>query len=38
MALVIVMVLRPQGLVPNRRRARELEDRKHEAEGAELNV
>lgn len=31
-ALVAVMILRPQGLVPNRRRARELEDRKQEAE------
>jgi branched-chain amino acid transport system permease protein len=31
-ALVAVMILRPQGLVPNRRRARELEDRKEEAE------
>ena len=31
-ALVLVMVLRPQGLIPNRRRARELEDRKHEAQ------
>ena len=31
-ALVAVMVLRPQGLVPNRRRARELEDRRKEAE------
>ena len=31
-ALVMVMVLRPQGLVPNRRRARELEDRKAEAQ------
>ncbi|MFT4288971.1 branched-chain amino acid ABC transporter permease [Nocardioides sp.] len=31
-ALVTIMVLRPQGLVPNRRRARELEDRKVEAE------
>ncbi|WP_125775554.1 branched-chain amino acid ABC transporter permease [Antribacter gilvus] len=33
-ALVAIMVLRPQGLFPNRRRARELEDRKHEAEEA----
>ncbi|HEY0890198.1 MAG TPA: branched-chain amino acid ABC transporter permease [Nocardioides sp.] len=33
-ALVAVMVLRPQGLVPNRRRARELEDRKQQAEEA----
>ena len=31
-ALVAVMVLRPQGLVPNRRRARELEVRRKEAE------
>jgi len=37
-ALVLVMVLRPQGLVPNRRRARELEDRKHEAEEAAVDV
>jgi branched-chain amino acid transport system permease protein len=33
-ALVAVMVLRPQGLIPNRRRAREFEDRRHEAEEA----
>ncbi len=31
-ALVAIMVLRPQGLIPNRRRARELEDRKVEAQ------
>lgn len=31
-ALVTVMILRPQGLVPNRRRARELEDRRLEAQ------
>lgn len=31
-ALVAIMVLRPQGLIPSRRRARELEDRKVEAE------
>jgi len=37
-ALVLVMVLRPQGLVPNRRRARELADRKHEAEEAAVDV
>ena len=37
-ALVLVMVLRPQGLVPSRRRARELEDRKHEAEEAAADV
>ena len=33
-ALVVVMILRPQGLVPSRRRAREFEDRKVEAEEA----
>ena len=33
-ALVLVMILRPQGLVPSRRRAREFEDRRHEAEEA----
>jgi branched-chain amino acid transport system permease protein len=37
-ALVLVMVLRPQGLIPNRRRARELEDRKHEAEEVAADV
>ena len=37
-ALVLVMVLRPQGLVPSRRRASELEDRKHEAEEAAADV
>jgi branched-chain amino acid transport system permease protein len=30
--LVLVMIFRPQGLIPNRRRAVELEDRKKEAE------
>ena len=30
-ALVLFMILRPQGLVPSRRRAKEFEDRKHEA-------
>ncbi|MEO3748919.1 branched-chain amino acid ABC transporter permease [Plantactinospora sp. B5E13] len=30
-AMVLVMVLRPQGLIPSRRRARELEDRAKEA-------
>ncbi|HLL69610.1 MAG TPA: branched-chain amino acid ABC transporter permease [Micromonosporaceae bacterium] len=30
-ALVLVMLLRPQGLIPSRRRARELEDRAKEA-------
>ena len=33
-ALVAVMILRPQGLVPSRRRAKEFEDRRHEAEEA----
>jgi branched-chain amino acid transport system permease protein len=37
-ALVLVMILRPQGLVPSRRRAREFEDRKHEAEEAATDV
>ncbi|MEE6263715.1 branched-chain amino acid ABC transporter permease [Plantactinospora sonchi] len=31
MAMVVVMVLRPQGLIPSRRRARELKDRAKEA-------
>jgi len=34
-ALVLVMVLRPQGLIPSRRRSRELADRE---EGAAVNV
>jgi branched-chain amino acid transport system permease protein len=38
LALVLVMVLRPQGLVPSRRRATEFEDRKHEAEEAAADV
>ena len=38
LALVIVMILRPQGLVPSRRRAREFEDRKVEAEEAAADV
>jgi branched-chain amino acid transport system permease protein len=29
--MVLVMVLRPQGLIPSRRRARELADRAQEA-------
>ena len=33
-ALVLVMILRPQGLVPSRRRAKEFEDRRNEAEEA----
>lgn len=37
-ALVAVMVLRPQGLIPNRRRAREFQDLKAEAEEAAANV
>ncbi len=37
-ALVLVMILRPQGLVPSRRRAREFEDRKVEAEEAAVDV
>ncbi|MET0997660.1 MAG: branched-chain amino acid ABC transporter permease [Marmoricola sp.] len=37
-ALVTVMVLRPQGLVPNRRRARELTDRQLEAKEAAVDV
>lgn len=37
-AMVLVMVLRPQGLVPSRRRAKEFEDRKHEAEEAAADV
>jgi branched-chain amino acid transport system permease protein len=37
-AMVMVMILRPQGLVPSRRRAREFEDRKHEAEEAAADV
>jgi len=38
LALVLVMVLRPQGLIPSRRRATEFEDRKHEAEEAAADV
>jgi branched-chain amino acid transport system permease protein len=37
-AMVTVMVLRPQGLVPSRRRARELADRKLEAKEAAVDV
>jgi branched-chain amino acid transport system permease protein len=33
-ALVVMMIFRPQGIVPNRRRAHELEDRREEAEHA----
>ncbi len=32
-ALVATMILRPQGLIPNRRRAKEFQDRREEAEG-----
>ncbi len=38
LALVTVMVLRPQGLVPNRRRARELTDRQLEAKEAAVDA
>ncbi|WP_285664477.1 branched-chain amino acid ABC transporter permease [Actinorhabdospora filicis] len=34
LALIVIMVLRPQGLWPSRRRARELQDRKLEAKEA----
>ena len=37
-ALVAVMILRPQGLVPSRRRAREFEDRREEAKEAAADV
>lgn len=37
-ALVVVMVLRPQGLIPSRRRAREFADRKREAEEATVSA
>jgi branched-chain amino acid transport system permease protein len=37
-ALVLVMVLRPQGLIPNRRRARELRDRRLEAQQEAVDV
>jgi branched-chain amino acid transport system permease protein len=33
LAMVLVMILRPQGLIPSRRRARELADRAEEASG-----
>ncbi|WP_446210580.1 branched-chain amino acid ABC transporter permease [Micromonospora sp. IBSANI012] len=38
LAMVLVMILRPQGLVPSRRRARELKDRAAEAEEAPAHV
>jgi branched-chain amino acid transport system permease protein len=37
-AMVMVMILRPQGLIPSRRRAREFADRRHEAEEAATDV
>ena len=37
-ALVAVMILRPQGLVPSRRRAREFDDRREEAKEAAADV
>ena len=37
-ALVLVMILRPQGLVPSRRRAKEFEDRRVEAQEAATDV
>ncbi|PVG83656.1 branched-chain amino acid ABC transporter permease [Nocardioides gansuensis] len=37
-ALVVVMVMRPQGLWPSRRRAREFADRRHEAQEAAVDV
>ncbi|MEV0899399.1 branched-chain amino acid ABC transporter permease [Actinoplanes sp. NPDC049802] len=37
-AMVLVMILRPQGLIPSRRRARELKDRAAEAEEAPAHV
>ncbi len=37
-ALVLVMILRPQGLVPSRRRAKEFEDRRDEAKEAAADV
>ena len=38
LAMVLVMILRPQGLVPSRRRARELKDRAAAAEEAPAHV
>ena len=37
-ALVLVMIFRPQGLIPSRRRAREFADRREEAEEAAADV
>ncbi|HEY1176355.1 MAG TPA: branched-chain amino acid ABC transporter permease, partial [Phytomonospora sp.] len=36
LALILIMVLRPQGLLPSRRRARELADRRQEAKEATI--
>ncbi|MFV2101153.1 branched-chain amino acid ABC transporter permease [Micromonospora sp. LOL_024] len=38
LAMVLVMILRPQGLIPSRRRARELKDRVAQAEEAPAHV
>ncbi|MGC5018009.1 branched-chain amino acid ABC transporter permease [Micromonospora sp. DT47] len=38
LAMVLVMILRPQGLIPSRRRARELKDRAAAAEEAPAHV
>jgi len=38
LAMVLVMILRPQGLIPSRRRQRELKDRAAEAEEAPAHV
>ncbi|RIV36932.1 branched-chain amino acid ABC transporter permease [Micromonospora radicis] len=38
LAMVLVMILRPQGLIPSKRRARELKDRAAEAEEAPAHV
>ncbi|WP_407939842.1 branched-chain amino acid ABC transporter permease [Micromonospora tarapacensis] len=38
LAMVLVMILRPQGLIPSRRRARELKDRAAQAEEAPAHV
>ncbi|RKN50706.1 branched-chain amino acid ABC transporter permease [Micromonospora endolithica] len=38
LAMVLVMILRPQGLIPSRRRTRELKDRAAEAEEAPAHV
>jgi branched-chain amino acid transport system permease protein len=37
-ALIVVMILRPQGLIPSRRRVRELVDRKKEAEEVSVSA